>query len=149
MELLHQIFANQVREIDLIEWVAQDGKENLLASIKKVIKDWSGHLHEDNFVRNTCGETWFFGVRTGLDDKKSLLLNKRLCWGLNGESEHLTSRLVHEQEVSASTEIIKSRLVFFVGENLGDRLIFDTFHAHIDKRVLDNVLFVCRLFLSE
>jgi len=39
MELLHQIFANQVREIDLIEWVAQDGKENLLKAVIKYIEN--------------------------------------------------------------------------------------------------------------
>jgi hypothetical protein len=45
--------------------------------------------------------------------------------------------------------LIGNLLVLFVRENLGDSLIFDAFHAHIDKRVLNNVLIVCRLFLSE
>jgi hypothetical protein len=38
-----------------------------LASIEKVVKDRSGHLHEDNFVCDTCGEAWFLCIRAGLD----------------------------------------------------------------------------------
>ena len=88
------------------EW---SGDYSYLASVKKIFKNWAGHFHENDFVRNTSGETRFLSFRAGFDNNQSLLLYDRLRWWFNCEVKHLTSWLINEQKVCASSEVTQGR----------------------------------------
>lgn len=57
VELFHEVFADQVRKVYLIEGVAQHGQKNLLTSVVKRLKDWLVHLHEYDFIGDASWES--------------------------------------------------------------------------------------------
>lgn len=137
VELLHEVLGDKFAQVNLVEWVVEDGKEHFLACCVEVFKNWFVQLHENDLVGNIFRK--WTGLGASLHNDERLLRDGLLLWRINGECQEFSFGDA-EQPCTTSTDVVERRSVVIVVKDLRDGLILDLTEAKVDETVLDYVL---------